>query len=261
MSKVVDPALINHSVKLYVAGRNGAEVCRETGISHSVLFRHLKKQNIPIRPRTVVDEKALCRIYVRGVSCNAVAQQFGIERIVVDRILREHGIERRGRSEAERLKWRGMNRAKRKAQVAAAHAASKGHIKSLDTLCQMAATRERNLSCQTSPYEADLVAMLEERGIVGARQKAIGPYNCDFAAASVAVEVWGGHWHWHGPHRSRVDDRFRYIMNAGWNILAIPVNASSALTLAVADYVAAYIEETRRNPPAVCEYRVVWGCR
>jgi len=109
-----------------------------------------------------------------------------------------------------------------------------------------------------SEIELELAGMLSERGIETTPQLAIGPYNCDLAARPVAVEVFGGHWHWHGHHLARVEERFRHLMDAGWNILVIPVNFSSPLTAAVADYAASYIKATRRDPPAICEYRVVW---
>lgn len=254
-----DAATLDHCVQLYLSGLNAAQVSRETGVPHSVILRELQHRDIPTRPRTVVDEEAVCRAYVGGMSENAVAKQFGFTRLVVTRILREHGIERRGQSEAERLKWANMpaeERARRAERVRRVHT---GRKPSFETVCKMTATRERNQSCQTSPHEAGLAAMLSAKGIDFISQKAIGPYNCDIAAFPVAVEVFGGHWHWHGAHKLRSEERFRYILNAGWNILAVAATESFPITAEVADYVAAYIEETRRNPPAICEYRVIWG--
>src|SRR5690606_37643437 len=90
---------------------------------------------------------------------------------------------------------------------------------------------------------------------------AIGPYNCDLAVHPVAVEVFGGGWHWHGAHYARAEERFRYIMNEGWYVLVVVVgfNGRFPLTPAVGDYVASEIERARRDPSLVGQYRVVWG--
>lgn len=259
MTRKTPQATLDYCVVLYQSGLNAAQVSRKIGINDGIITRELKRLNIPIRPKTVVDEAAVCLAYTAGTSENAVAKQFGIQRAGVSRILSKHSIPRRGQSDAERAKWANMTADQRAAQVSKAHTAARGRVQAFDVLCRMAATRERNQTCQTSPYEAELIKLLIERGVVGVRQKAIGPYNCDFASSPVAVEIWGGWYHWYGPHRSRCDDRFRYIMNQGWNILAVAINSREPVTPALADYVAAYIEQTRSNPPPVCEYRVVWG--
>jgi hypothetical protein len=42
-------------------------------------------------------------------------------------------------------------------------------------------------------------------------------------------------------------------------LIVVVQNGRFPLTPAVADYVATYIKETSRNPPTICQYRVVWG--
>ena len=101
--------------------------------------------------------------------------------------------------------------------------------------------------------------MLADRGIKTIPQFPIGRYNCDLATDSIAVEVWGGHWHWHGAHLARTEERFRYIMNRRWNILVVCIQKSFPLTAAVGDYVASYIKTLSSSPPNICEYRVIWG--
>ena len=88
-------------------------------------------------------------------------------------------------------------------------------------------------------------------------QHAIGPYNCDLGAYPVAVEIFGGNWHWSGRHLLRSPERFRYILNAGWHILVLHITRRCPVTIEIADYVAAYVDETRRDPARRREYRVV----
>jgi hypothetical protein len=101
--------------------------------------------------------------------------------------------------------------------------------------------------------------MLQDRGIPTIAQQAIGPYNCDLGAYPVAVEVFGGGWHWYGDHVAIVPKRFRYILDAGWHILAVKIDAAFPLTSVTADYIAAYIQQARSDPSSRREYRVIRG--
>lgn len=253
----------DHLIEQYLAGKTRKQIADENGLQVATVVARLRRAGHASRTcktrRAEFDLAEAIKLYKEGVGLSGVGQRLGVPRDAVGVALREAGLPLRGRGEQQAVRMKLTTKRERKALTAAANAASRGRVMPFDTLCQMAATRERNLSCQSSPYEAELFDMLAERGIVGARQKAIGPYNCDFAANPVAVEVWGGNYHWYGPHRSRCEDRFRYMRDAGWRVLAIAVVKSFPLTPAVADYVATYVEQARRDPSSVSEYRVIWG--
>lgn len=68
----------------------------------------------------------IIKYYLEGQSENSLAKQHNVSRAVVTRILKESNIKRRGRSEAELLKWSQMTPEKRKHQVEAAHITNKG---------------------------------------------------------------------------------------------------------------------------------------
>lgn len=250
----------NDLVRKHRAGETAGELMREYGVSHKVIVRilgadymSLERMNDRLAPKVIT-------AYQAGQSENAVAQKFKIGRRVIWRMLRDAGIERRGQSEAERMKWAKMPKAKRRQQVTAAHNATRGRKRSFAELCKSAQGRERNPSPFASHYERRLIEMLAERGVTGTVQLAIGPYNSDIAIKSVAVEVWGGYWHLHGRHLARLEKRFRYIMDSGWHVLAIVLNETRfPLTPAVADYVAAHVKRMSRKPSAIREYRVIWG--
>ncbi len=178
--------------------------------------------------------------------------------MAIRRVLEIAGVEVRGQSAAEFLKWSKMGTKARAKQTAAANEAARGRVCSFEELCLKAKIREERPS-NVSSYETKLRAMLLKRGIVCEPQKAIGPYNCDLAAAPVAVEIWGGGWHFGGHHMARTPKRFRYLFDNDWDILVIVLNHRFPLTTAVADYVAAYVQEARRNPSTVGQYRVIWG--
>jgi very-short-patch-repair endonuclease len=151
-----------------------------------------------------------------------------------------------------------MTVAERQAQVAAANVAATGRQKTFAEQCLAAQTRQERRS-HASTYEGTLERLLAERGIAIVPQCAIGPYNCDLGAYPVAVEIFGGHWHWHGYHLRVAEKRLNYLLNAGWHVLAILVNKTFPITDATAEYVAAYIESARGDPARRREYRVIRG--
>jgi hypothetical protein len=101
--------------------------------------------------------------------------------------------------------------------------------------------------------------MLEERGVSCIQQQAIGPYNCDLGAFPVAVEIFGGNWHFSGAHLARSEERTRYLLNAGWHVLMVQATANHPIDAATADYIAVYVKEARRDLSVLREYRVIRG--
>lgn len=210
--------------------------------------------------RANIDTDDLVRLYASGESVNALAEKFGFSRPTITRYLKGAGVTLRSASEQERIKWERMTPDARKRQVEAAHAASRGVPKTIESLEKSARTRQERV-LHSSPGEVELQAMLAARGVETIRQQAIGPYNCDLGAEPVAVEIFGGNWHWHGKHLRRTPERLRYLLDRGWHVLMV-LNAPGigwGLTEKMGDYVAAYIEGARRNPTALREYRVVRG--
>lgn len=207
--------------------------------------------------RLDIDIDDLVREYLAGRSQKELSDSLGVSRPAIRRRLVERGIEVRDPSEAERTKWQRMNPEVRARQVAAAHAAARGRRRTDADLCQRALTRqERGLGI--SGLEKRLASMLEERGLATVAQEAIGRYNCDLGAFPVAVEIWGGNWHWYGRHIARTEERFRYVLDAGWHLLVLHVTNRHPLSEGLADYVVSYVEKARRDPAARREYRMVW---
>ena len=198
--------------------------------------------------------------YRAGTSVNQLARELGVSRSPISRVLRERGEHLRGRSQAELFKWAAMTAADRGRQVAAAHLATRGRTLSLAERLLRAAITERRV-LHTSAYERDLAAMLERRHVTVVPQKAIGPYNCDLAVGSIAVEVWAGNRNGGSRDPRRAVKRLRYFLDQGWHVLAVKVNRAGryAMTDKTADYVADFVDHLRRYPPARCEYRVVGG--
>lgn len=226
-----------------------------TTVNGDYLVERWKNGKVTRRP----SDNIIIDLYLSGISEKAVSDQLKINRRIVRRVLLANRVAVRGRSEAELLKWSKMDTDQRLRQVAAANDAARGRKRSVEERSKGALSRQANPVHNVSSYEHVLGEMLADRGVATVPQLAIGPYNCDLAADPVAVEVWGGKWHLGGDHAARTPERFRYIMDRGWNILAVLVYDAFPLTPAVADYVATYVKKTRRFPSRVRQYRVIWG--
>jgi very-short-patch-repair endonuclease len=199
--------------------------------------------------------------YVAGESENKLAGEAGVNRWTFRRRLIEAGIRPRNQSAAETLKWAGMSIEQRASQGAAAHAATRGREVSFSELCEHAAGRELHQS-GIVPVETELAAQLRKAGLDVVQQKAVGPYNLDVAIDTppVAVEIFGGGWHSTGRHKSRFHKRIEYILDEGWAVVIVWLDARHyPLGVGCTEYIIALAEELRCNPTARREYRVILG--
>src|SRR5262245_54841047 len=201
---------IDDLVTAYLAGDSARNLAIQHGIKPGTLTKRFRQLGI-LRPhRREVPIAQLIMEYESGISLYELGKRYGVSVPVITRRLHEHGIRRRTQSEQEQEKWRRFSPEQRKQQTAAAHAASRGRKISLDTLIYKAQTLQQQGRMQ--PLEKQVYEWLQERRIPTIPQQAIGPYNCDLGAAPVAVEIFGGNWHWHGQHAARLLKRLDYIL-------------------------------------------------
>lgn len=104
----------------YLSGKPIGEILKRQGISDCLFARLLRDFGVrrrsvqeakamlagtPRKPRIDLDEKAIDDLYQSGESELALARRFGVSRAVIARCLRNRGVKRRSRSEAETIKW------------------------------------------------------------------------------------------------------------------------------------------------------------
>src|ERR1035437_4363050 len=92
-------------------------------------------------------------------------------------------------------------------------------------------------------------------------QKAIGAYNTDLFIDPISVELFGGSWHSTNSRSSQhFSDRLRYMLDQGWNQVIIWVDTLKwPMSEVVADYVVAFLEQSRSDPTFRRQYRVIFG--
>ena len=251
---------VDNLIRAYLSGLTAKQVADRFNVKPSLVRKRLREAGVRRRAPLNLPNAEIVARYRGGWSEKAIADFYGCARSAIRPRLVRAGVTIRSPSAAETLKWSKMTGATRKRQVAAAHAASRGRRKTFTEKARMARTIEKR-GLHISESERTLAAMLRVRGIDGViPQQAIGPYNCDLGAAPVAVEVFGGEWHWSGRHLLRTPRRFRYLMKKGWHILVVHVTPRRyPLTKRAADDVAAYIQRMRRHPTLRREYRVIRG--
>jgi len=227
----------------------------------------LEVVDVPAPITKHLDFDHLIEEYIAGESVNSLSLRYRVSRKAISDTLRRRGVHVRNRSESELLKWDRMTPEQRSGQVAAAHASvigrkfpgrGKGRIAALESRLKLAATVEAKGLGMTST-ERELAQMLRERGLVVIPQQAIGIYNCDLGAYPVAVEVFGGGWHFYGRHRARAPERFRYLFDAGWHVLILVVTNRYPLRAEAADYITAFHKLARSDPTSVRQYRMIRG--
>ena len=139
-----------------------------------------------------------------------------------------------------------------------AHDAVRGMVRSDADLERRAIGKERS-GRPGSAMEELLGELLESRGLSVVHQKAVGKYNIDLAVeGTVAVEVSGRPKK--GANLARIPKRVKYLGDAGWSMVVVWSNTQRhPVTEECAEYVVSFLDELRRDPALVGEYRVVRG--
>lgn len=257
---------------MYKDGFSQIDISAKTGFSvytiSDVVARNFVKSEIRSRStQHVMDElrnsgkteQDVIAAFNSGIGVAGMMDAIGISVAATKTILKKNGIALRNRSQQQFARMASYTKEEIKKLTRNANIASKYRTVSVESLCKRAKTVEKKVDFWQSDSEIILAKMLLERGIETIPQKAIGRYNCDLTSNTVAVEIFGGHWHWHGQHLARTKDRVNYILDQGWDVLMVAVNQSFPLTDEVADYIASYINSRSRNPTRPREYRVIWG--
>lgn len=260
MARKTDPVKLQNAVQLYIKGCTVPEASRQSGVSKSVILRALQAHGIDRiskHERSVahIDRKEVERLHLEGIGVGGIAERLNSSPSPITKILHDLGHKPRNRTEQQFARMARTDSDARKKLVAKANEAARGRKASSQELVKRAQARSRIVSA----YETKLAAALRDRGVAFSTQTPIGPYNCDFTIGSIAVEVWGGGWHFTGNHAAVCEKRFHYIANAGYSIIVLCVDKRRPVTAQVADNLIREIELASNNPASVRQYRMIWG--
>lgn len=256
MPRPLAPAQLDHAVQLYLSGEPIEKIKPTSGVSPTRLYRELRARGVPSRKEFTLPDEQIAAAYNAGASEYALARQYGVSRNVIARRLEQSGVQRRGPSDAGKVRVSQMTLDERRLQVAAANRAARMRtVPQLDKFRRALQIEAEGKS--GSAGESLLRDLMAERGQPGALHRAVGPYNVDLAYLPVAVEVLGGGWH---ADKATHAERTPYILDEGWHLVMVwDHEGCSALGPGAADYLVAFVDEMRRQPPATCQYRVISG--
>lgn len=269
MPRKLPPFDMDDLIGRYQAGESMKSLTSMFDLSPSYIRKQMSKRGIA---RTRAEADALrsanatgpvwtteaIRLYESGMSQAEIGAVVGKHQATVSTVLRKYA-ETRDASEAGRLQWAKLSPIERRLQTQAAHHAVRGKTRTLDDLERRALGKQLAQSHATE-QERHLASALNNLGIDTVLQQAVSKYNLDIGASPVAVELFGGGWHAYGRHAARMPQRIEDIANAGWNMLIVwDLNWKSFDQAAVAHDIAAYVEQSRRDPTFRRQYRVIWG--
>src|SRR5574343_2066919 len=259
MARKIDPSHLDHAVEMMRQGKRIPEVCRITGISLSVLYRTAAERGISTARVNVgasLDADSILASYRSGVGCVGIARKLGVSATVIARLLRKLGVHIRNRSEQQQARMDNSTPEQIAHLTRNAHAATKLRKKTDDEIRKMAATRFRNGTVKTSALEEAFDEFMRNRGHNGLRQTPVDKYNADFIFENVAVEIFGGCWHWTGDHLARSKDRIKAFLDSGYHLIIVACR-SGGIRPVCADKVISLLNEFRRNESAIRHYRMI----
>lgn len=265
-------------INLYTSGIYAAEIARRYGVSKQTIYRLLKKNGVIILSRAnqhdVLNgiDKVLPDIataYKRGESVKAISNRLGIDRTVIKRRLIKAGSEIRGRSDAERLKWKTIKESREavERQCGAAWQAVRGSQRSNVTRRKWAISIENSKVWRKGMFETEIAIALNKRGIATTQQRAINIYNTDIALDElpIAVEIYGARpaslyatKYGYGTFYERCIN----ILDLNWcllNVIAWGGYRSRFNTTAVADKIVSLLDLVRGNKSTLGKYGVITG--
>jgi len=251
----------------YAAGKSFAQVAAEVGRNPDAVRLALRRHGVEARPpaterpetRSVVPDDVVRMHIEGGLSVQEIACHLGVSRGPIVRKIKELGATPRGRSESMTVRMSRATAEERSELAKAAHDAVRGKGLTPEHSHKIALGKEA--SGYGGPFSAGnewLAERLSQRSVEHVREKAVGPYNLDFALTTspVAVEVLGGNWHGVKPIHAQ---RTPYILNAGWHIVFVWNVKGCQIGSGALDYIVAFAEESRRNPSSRRQYRVIRG--
>lgn len=205
-------------------------------------------------------DNLLCR-YLAGEPEQKLATECGVSRWTFRQRLLEAGIAPRNVSQSMYIRWQNATPSQRAAMVAPAHDAVRGLRRTVDDLTKRALGKEARIG-NAPVVETTLLRLLLDNGLAVTHQKAIGPYNVDIAINTppIAVELFGGGWHAYGRHKARHIKRCEYLLDHGWAIVVIWLDARRyPFGIGCVDYILSFTQSLRHDKALGRQYRVILG--
>ena len=262
MSAKITKTDVLNAKELILKGVTMKVACETIGFNQSTVKIEFKKIGFDYfsKPKVYnqidLPKDELLAKYKRGESINSIAKFFNVSRGVINRNLIEYGVTPRTQSESEKLKWSKMSEKARINQVAKAHIASKGRVRTESEMIASAKTREMSPNkIHIGDGEIELFELLNNRGINAIHQKAVGRYNVDITIGNVAVELTICRSRF-TAHNSSFNKRVKYLLERGFKTICIVFDSVDTI-IRDADNIIGNLQILSEYPPSFSHYWVI----
>ncbi len=192
-----------------------------------------------------------------------LADECGVSRTPLRNRLEERGVQIRGKSDAERVKWAGIKKSRRRVQrqCGAAWEAVRGRVVTWDEKVRRARTAYEK-ALRIAPDEVKLADAIRRRRtrLLVEHQFPVGAYNLDLAleAPLVAVEVYSSSLN--KSARSTLKKRTEHILGEGWFLVIVDVIRCDVSSWpGLAKQVLAFYDRRCRDESVAGKYAVIRG--
>lgn len=264
MSRKINLPGINNLVKRYRAGESIKNLASELGVSEHAIRRRFSEAGVAFHPsgRAAISRPPLeemLALYNAGIGIGGIAKRLGAGRTYVREVFKKAGIEARNPHEQQLERMRRTSPEERQRLAKAAHDAVRGKKRGEEQFIKSAITRYQYNTFPPSVYEDALAKILRKRGIKFIQQYPVSRYNCDFIINGVAVEIFGGQWHFHGDHFARLEERTKKILGAGYSLVFVLATQQHKIDAAIADKIISETNILGGDKTSPRQYRVIWG--
>lgn len=244
-------------VDMYIAGHSVKSICEELGISKPYVNKLIRDSGTKRRPIVAFDVDSAINDYVNGMSEQAVAIKFGVDRGVIRRALGKRVVKVRTAKEASIILWSNMTKEQRANQVSAAHDAIRSKPPSFhkESAIKQAISKQSSKS-KVGKFEAEFIVELESLGHIVGSQIAVGPYNLDISINNTAIEIHvnSAHPHNHVYYRKRIVK----LLEAGWDVIYVKIIAEPLIKIA-ANNISRMINLIESDKSCVRHYGMIRG--
>jgi very-short-patch-repair endonuclease/transposase-like protein len=253
-----------HIISLYQSFISIQDIATQFGVNHKTIRKVLHGAGIetPIHRHTKKPNlEEVLTLYNQGIGVAGIAKRLGYGRTYMVCFFDKHGIRQRNRKEQQFERMKNSTQEQIAHLTQKAHKTAKGRKRSFEELRNRAVSRYKNQSFADSKYEAFFSDYLSKMKIEFDRQFPCGPYNLDFIIGYVAVEIFGGNWHYSGLHFARFAERTKYVLNSGFFLICIFVSESKGdnFESIINDKFIPVFNSFRGDKSGITKYRVIWG--
>lgn len=260
MSRLFVDIDVDDFIRAFNEGKTQKEIGQMFGLTKKQVHNRcralglLRFRRIEFSDRQIA---AMIELFQAGRGIGGIAKEFNVAANVVHRIFKERNIKPRNRSEQQYARMSNTTPEEKRRLVQAANAAMRGTVKTKQEIYKSNLGKFRGQSGNISEMEKVLNQMLRDRGQVTLTQLPIDKYNADIVVGDIAVEVFGGCWHWHGNHLAGSVERLYTFFDWGYHVVIVAMRHEREITPQLCDNLISLFEFIRSNKSSVRQYRMV----